>query len=86
MKEKITRFKLNVLDWAPKSPDLNPIEMLWSIIDKRLASRPMYSKASLVERLQEEWNNTSQDSCVKLVESMPERIRNCLKAEGGHFL
>lgn len=37
VKDKISKLKLNVLDWAPKSPDLNPIEMLWSIIDKRLA-------------------------------------------------
>ena len=27
VKDKITKLKVNVLDWAPKSPDLNPIEM-----------------------------------------------------------
>ncbi|CAF3398923.1 unnamed protein product [Rotaria socialis] len=86
VKEKITKLKLNVLDWAPKSPDLNPIEMLWSIVDKKLASKPIYSRASLVERLQEEWDNIDQNLCIKLVESMPERIQKCLKAKGGHFL
>ena len=86
MKEKIAKLKLDVLDWAPKSPDLNPIEMLWSILDKKLASKPMYSKAALMDRLQEEWDNVDQDLCIKLVESMPERIRKCLKAKGGHFL
>ncbi|CAF3398489.1 unnamed protein product, partial [Rotaria socialis] len=85
VKDKITKLKLNVLDWAPKRPDLNPIEMLWSIIDKKLASKPIYSRASAVERLQEEWDNIDQDLCIKLVESMPERIQKCLKAKGGHF-
>ncbi|CAF2016844.1 unnamed protein product [Rotaria magnacalcarata] len=86
VKEKIAKLRLDVLDWAPKSPDLNPVEMLWSILDKKLASKPMYSKAALMDRLQEEWDNVDQDLCIKLVESMPERIRKCLKAKGGHFL
>ena len=35
MKEKIAKLKLDLLDWAPKSPDLNRIEMLWSVLDIR---------------------------------------------------
>ena len=42
VKDKIAKLKLNVLDWAPKSPDLNPIEMLWSILDKKLSSKSIY--------------------------------------------
>ena len=86
VKQKIAKLKLDVLDWAPKSPDLNPIEMLWSILDKKPASKPMYSKAALMDRLQEERDNVDQDLCIKLVESILERIRKCLKAKGGHFL
>ena len=37
VKDKIAILKLNVHDWAPKSPDMNSIEMLWSILDKKLA-------------------------------------------------
>jgi len=86
VKDKIAKLKLNVLDWAPKSPDLNPVEMLWSILDKRLASKLMFSKGALIDRLQEEWSRIDKDLCIKLVESMPERIRKCLKAKGWHFL
>ena len=42
VKEKIAKLKLDLLDWTPKSLDLNPIKMLWSILDKKLASRPIY--------------------------------------------
>ena len=52
----------------------------------KLASKPIYSKAALMDRLQEEWDNVDQDLSIELVESMPERIRKCLKAKGGHFL
>ena len=86
VKEKIVKLKLNVLERAPKSPDLNPVEMLWSILDKKLTTKPIYSKVALIERLREEWNNVDKDLCVKLVESMSERIQKCLKAKGGHFV
>ena len=77
VKEKIVKLKLNVLEWAPKSPDLNPVEMLWSILDKKLATKPIYSKAALIERLQEEWNNIDKDLlCVKLVESYSKVLKS----------
>ena len=36
---KLQELKLKVLKWSSKSPDLNPIEHLWSIIDNTLKSR-----------------------------------------------
>ena len=80
------QMKIKVLDWAPKSPDLNPVEILWSILDKNLASKPIYSKLALQDRLQQEWNNIDKSLCLKLIDSMPERIQRCPKAKGGHFL
>ncbi|CAF1611181.1 unnamed protein product [Rotaria magnacalcarata] len=62
VKEKIKKLKLNVLEWPVKSPDLNPIEMLWSILDKKLAAKPIYSIMELRQRLEEEWNGISQSS------------------------
>ena len=54
VKEKIVKSKLGVLDWAPKMPDLNPVEMLGSTLDKKLTTKLFYSKAILIDRLQEE--------------------------------
>ena len=50
-RETMKRMTLNVMNWAPKSPDLNPIEMLWTILDKKLASKPIYPKLTLQDRL-----------------------------------
>ena len=86
MKKAIANLKLDVLDWTPKRSDLSPIEMLWSILDKKFPSKTIYSRAALINRLQEEWNSIDRGSCIKLVESMPEGIRKCFKAKGGHFL
>ena len=61
VKEQIVKLKLRVLDWAPKSPDLSSVEILWPILDKKLATKPIYSKAALIDRLEEEWNNIDKD-------------------------
>jgi len=84
--EKITKMKLNMLEWVSKSPDLNPVEMLWSILDKKLGAKPIYTKAQLKERLEQEWDDVDQQLCLNLIDSMPDRIQKCLKAKGGHFI
>ena len=43
VQEKMTKLKLNVLEWPTESPDLNSTEMLCSILDKKLAVKPIYS-------------------------------------------
>lgn len=83
--KKISQLKLKILDWPPKSSNLNPIEMVCSVLDKKLAFKAIYSKTELNDRLREEWNSIDPDMCIRLVESMPERIQKCIKAKGGHF-
>ena len=87
VQEKMAKLKLNVLKWPEKSPDLNPIEMLLcSILDKKLAAKPIYSIMELRQRLEDKWNGTRQLSCLNLIDSMPDRIQKCLKSKGGHFM
>src|SRR5277367_5634205 len=47
-----------VLPWPAQSPDLNPIEHLWSHIKRKLGGyeTPPNSMLELWERVQEEWN------------------------------
>ena len=84
VKEQIRKLKINILEWPPNSPDLNVIEELRSIIDKRLALKSINTKEELPKGLQEEWDEISITLCQALVDSMPERIEKCLKAKG-HF-
>ena len=86
VQEKMAKLKLNVLEWPGKSSALNAIEMLWSILDKKSAAKPIYSIMELRQRLEEEWNGISQLSCLYLIHLMPDRIQKCLKSKGGHFM
>ena len=78
--------EVEVLEWPPQSPDLNPIERLWVEPKRRLNSykeEPM-SMYELWERVQDTWNDIDAATCEKLVESMPSRIAAVLKAKGGY--
>ena len=48
------KMKLKALEWSAKSLDLNPIEFVWSILDKKLMTMPIYNKATLRKRLEQE--------------------------------
>ena len=85
VKAKMKKMKLKVLDWPAKSPDLNPIEFVWSILDKKLITTPIYNKATLRKRLVEEWKSLGIDLRGSLVDSMPERLTKYLQTKGGHF-
>jgi hypothetical protein len=77
---------VEVLDWPPQSPDLNPIEHMWGEVERRLRSVPgiISGKEDLWEKVQQVWNEMDIDFCIKLIQSMPERIKDVIKARGGY--
>ena len=76
--------KLTVITWPPYSPDLNPIENLWAIIDKRLKDRNPCTVAELKVILSEGWDALNDDKplLIKLSRSMPDRIDACRLRKG----
>ena len=77
--------KIKVLYWPPQSPDLNPIEHLWSEAKRRLYKQPKStSQEDLWQKLQDIWNNIESETCLKLIDSMLERIRDVIKAKGSY--
>ena len=68
--------------WPAQSPDLNPIENLWSILDHNVRDRRPQSKAELFRVLQDGWNALDRDLLRRLVDSMPRRIQAVLDNNG----
>ena len=66
-----------------QSPDL---EHLWVHLKKRLREYPTPPKGvhELWERVAEEWNQITPETCQRLIESMPRRVQAVIKAKGGH--
>lgn len=71
-----------VLDWPPTSPDLNPIENLWEIIDQQLPKYVIRNTSDLSAAIQDIWQKIPVEQCVKLIESMPKRVKAVYKAKG----
>lgn len=71
------------LDWPPQSPDLNPIEHLWTILDDKI---PMESRTNIPafwEKMQSEWRVIPENIIKNLSSSMPNRLREVINNKGG---
>lgn len=76
--------QIEVLDWPPQSPDLNPIEHLWSHLKRKLAKYELAptSIKTLWDRIVDEWNAIPPEVCNGLIASMPEMVSAVVKAKG----
>ncbi len=71
-----------VLDWPSNSPDLNPIENLWSIVKTRVERRMPKNCHELELFMMEEWANIPQTILMNLVNSMPKRCQAIIDNNG----
>lgn len=74
---------IEMLQWPSQSPDLNPIEHLWSILENKIGARSCKTKEELIIKIRESWMSITQNETKKLVESMPNRLLEVIKAKGG---
>lgn len=72
----------HVLETPPQSPDLNPIEHVWSHLEEKLKNHQIRNKSDLITALKEEWEQISPIYCRKLVESMPDRLKAVIQQKG----
>jgi len=72
------------LPWPAQSPDLNPIENLWAHLEKKVRERANIprNRSELFAVLKEEWYKIDCEVLAKLVDSMPRRINEVIKASG----
>ena len=72
-----------VSDWPGNSPDLNPIENLWSRLKRAVAQRRPSKKQQLIEAILASWFHIITASDLQnLVESMPRRCQAVIDAKG----
>jgi hypothetical protein len=78
--------KINVLKWAPQSPDMNIIEPVWGHLKHRVQTCECtpQNKDELWEVLEEEWYKIDLAFIKKLYESIPEWVAALHRAKGGH--
>ncbi|GFV46400.1 transposable element Tcb1 transposase [Trichonephila clavipes] len=72
---------VTTLPWPARCPDLSPIEHVWDHLGWRVGHPRSLNE--LEARLQQIWNEMSQDIIQNLYASMQDRIASCIRARGG---
>ncbi len=78
------------MEWPSMSPDLNPIEHMWGILQQKVEKHHVSNIQQLRDVIMEEWKRMPATTCAALVNSMPRRIKAVLDNNGapskyGHF-
>lgn len=81
-KDFLIENEVPTLPWPAQSPDLNPIENLWSILDQRLKNRQVNNAEELFQALRTEWNALPVDLLTDLVHSMQRRCQAVINSRG----
>jgi len=82
VKAWLRQEQINTMDWPSQSPDLNPIENLWEILDLKIRGKLYHNNAELFNALKEAWTTMDAALISKLLRSMPKRCQDVIKNNG----
>lgn len=91
VRETLEGMHIEIMDWPPHSPDLNPIENLWGLLKAKiyklhpeLLDMPNndHTLERLVDAAQEAWDALDLSILVNLSETMPHRVKAIIEADG----
>ena len=82
VKSYIRDNQITTLQWPSQSPDLNPIENLWSILDNRTKLRRPQTEEQLFQILKTEWESFGIELLQTLSDSMPRRLQAVIDNNG----
>lgn len=74
---------IEVLQWPAQSPDINPIENLWSQIQQQVDRMVVHGMDGLWQAAQDVWMNIEPQVFQNLIRSMPRRVELVIAANGG---
>ena len=86
VRDYLEQESIQRMDWPARSPDLNPIEHVWDMLQVGLSAQE-HAPSTLEELgndLVQQWNRIPQDSISHLIQSFPRRCQAVLDARGGH--
>lgn len=73
---------VHILEFPPRSPDLNPIENLWHVLKYRVEHRNPRTAEDLERILGQEYEAISEQECATLARSMHSRLLQCIEFQG----
>lgn len=74
--------QINVMDWPSQSPDLNPIEHMWDVLENELTGVRAKNATEKFAQLEQAWGEIQKETIDKLIDSMPRRCQAVIDAKG----
>ena len=83
-KDTLQELNIEVMNWPAQSPDLNPIEIFWNHIERKIRklNKSYSTRDELWEDLQTILSKKYTRFCQKIISSLPQRILAVKKAKG----
>jgi len=69
-------------DWPARSPDLNPIENIWSLLMRRVQTHHPTTKEDLRRWIPVEFNKITKAEIQRCVQSFPQRLEEVIRVKG----
>ena len=84
--KSVTRFldsyKILILEWPSRSPDLNPMENIWGILKKKVYRRNPETFMELENAIFEEWDLLDNNEVGRIAASFPSHLRQVIDRHG----
>ncbi|GFU89014.1 transposable element Tcb1 transposase [Trichonephila clavipes] len=79
-------YHIELLPWPARSPDLSPIENMWSMVAERLTKMtpPAATPDQLWQCVEATWSAVPQQHIRSLFESIPRRVAAVISSNGGY--
>ncbi|KAL4500879.1 hypothetical protein ABPG72_020113 [Tetrahymena utriculariae] len=71
-----------IKDWPSYSPDLNPIENLWSKLKSQIQFDQPKDKKELKKSIKKQWKSIQQSTCQNLINSFRDRCQSIIDSNG----
>uniref|UniRef100_A0A0K8W065 Transposable element Tc1 transposase n=1 Tax=Bactrocera latifrons TaxID=174628 RepID=A0A0K8W065_BACLA len=83
VKDWLLEEQVCVMRWPAQSPDINPIENLWEIVNRQINREQVHgNKNKLFDALKQAWDGIKDTHINNLISSIPKRCAAIIKNNG----
>ena len=85
VKAFLSEEDVSVMEWPVQSPDVNPIENIWKLLNERAKEKNPRNVEELWTNLKGEWEKISVDECKTLIHLCSKRCQIVIEIKGLHL-